>query len=123
MKYFCEEIQPEHVSLIKNFHKTLMLNRGNLVDKNVSYDPTQIPIGVTNDSISVGEIIADIFYMPKGKFGQFHFLSDLFNRKRIFLGKLFFDINLIADEFVIKKNFKQNWQFQQLLEEWLSILK
>ena len=81
-----------------------MLNRGNLIDKKLSYDPTQIPIGVTNDSISVVQIIADIFYMPKGKFGQFHFLSDLFNRKRIFLGKLFFDINLIADEFDIKKN-------------------
>ena len=81
---------PEHVTMIKNFHKQLMANRGNVIDKNLTYDITQIPIGVTNNSASVGTYLSDIFYMPKSKLAQFHFLSDLFNRKRIFLGKFIF---------------------------------
>lgn len=76
--------------MIKKFHYQLKANRGNVNDKNLTYDPKKIPIGVTNESVSIGNFrfsFSDIFYMPKSKLNQFHFLSDLFNRKRIFLGK------------------------------------
>ena len=76
--------------MIKKFHKNLKANRGNIIDKNLAYDPTQMPIGVSEVSASVDIHISDIFYLPKSKLKQFHFFSDLFNHKRVFLGKLLY---------------------------------
>ena len=76
-------ILPEHVIIMKKFHKNLMSKRQNISERNITYD--QIGFGVNNLTASVATIISDIFYMPKSKLVEFHFLSDLFNRERIFL--------------------------------------
>jgi hypothetical protein len=68
-------ILPEHVIMMRKFHKNLMSNRHN----------DQIGFGVNNLTSSVAITMSDIFYMPKSKLVEFHFLSDLFNRERIYL--------------------------------------
>ena len=68
-----------------------MANRGSYIvrDNNRTYDPKKIAFGVNNVSVSMATHMADIFYLPKSKLSHFHFLSDLFHRNKIFLGKYF----------------------------------
>ncbi len=88
---FKKEILPEHVAIIKQFHTNLMANRGSYIVRvnNRTYDPKKIAFGVNNVSVSMATHMADIFYLPKSKLSHFHFLSDLFHRNKIFLGKYF----------------------------------
>jgi hypothetical protein len=76
-------ILPEHAIILRKFHKNLMSNRRNISERNIMYD--KIDFGVNDLTASVAISIADIFYMPKSKLLEFHFLSDLFNREQIFL--------------------------------------
>jgi hypothetical protein len=76
-------ILPEHGVMLKQFQKNLMLNRRNISNMNITYD--KIDFGVNGLTASVATGLSDLFYMPKSKLSEFHFLSDLFNRERIFL--------------------------------------
>ena len=76
-------VLPEHAIMMRQFHKNIMSNRRNISERNITYD--QIDFGVNNLTASVAVFISDIFYMPMSKLAEFHFLSDLFNRERIYL--------------------------------------
>lgn len=65
-----------------------MKNRGNPRDfSNLTYDKTQIPIALTNETAAIMHDVSDIFYLPRSKFQTFHYLSNLFNKIKIFVGK------------------------------------
>ena len=84
------EILSEHKEIIKEFKDNVMSNRALIMNK---YNPSQIihnftniPFGFNNETITTAVDFSDIFYLPKSKFKNYHFLSSLTNRFEIFLG-------------------------------------